>query len=208
MTQLSVGGKPTQVRIACALYPTSILLVKPRPGLFGNTKTLFSTLYFHVLRIKHIFSVNICQSDKNYRSLSEHGLAVLPVISVVTHGTPCRAGFHCSQLPREISGCTWHVDDTGVTAQKPVVVLMSVPTCAASEPARRRLPQPRPELWPWDQRLIWVIPQQQRLMERCWHSLWGPTAAASPADVPSPALSERLGMGSGIIDSDRSEIKI
>lgn len=153
MTQLSVGGKPTQVRIACALYPTSILLVKPRPGLFGNTKTLFSTLYFHVLRIKHIFSVNICQSDKNYRSLSEHGLAVLPVISVVTHGTPCRAGFHCSQLPREISGCTWHVDDTGVTAQKPVVVLMSVPTCAASEPARRRLPQPRPELWPWDQRL-------------------------------------------------------
>lgn len=126
MTQLSVGGKPTQVRIACALCPTSILLVKPWPGLFGNTRTLFPTLCAHILRIKHVFSLNICQSDKNYRSFSEHGWAMPLVISVVTGSTPCTAGFHCSHLPREISEATWHVDDTGVTAHKPVVVLVSV----------------------------------------------------------------------------------
>lgn len=206
MTQLSVGGKPTQVRIACALYPTSPLLVKPWPGLFGNTRTLFSTSHVHIPRIKHIFSANICQSDKNYRSFSERGLAMLLVISVVTGSTPCTAGFHCSQLPRETSEPTWHVNDTGVTAHKPVVELVSVPTCATSELARRRLPQPRLGLWPWDQELNYS--PQQCLMEWCWHSLWGPRAAASLSGVPSPAPSERPGMGSGIIDSDWSEIKI
>lgn len=153
MTQLSVGGKPTQVRIACALYPTSLLLVKPWPGLFGNISTLFPTLYVYILRIKHIFSVNICQSDKNYWSFSERGWAMPLVISVVARSTPCTAGFRCSQLPREISESTWHVNDTCVTAHKPVVVLVSVPTCATPEPARLRLPQPRLGLWPRDQEL-------------------------------------------------------
>lgn len=53
MTQLSMGGKPTQVRIAGTLSP-SILLVKPWPGLFGNTRALFSTLYVHTVRIMHV----------------------------------------------------------------------------------------------------------------------------------------------------------
>lgn len=203
MTQLSVGGKPTQVRIACALYPASILLVKPWPGLFGNTRTWFSTLNVHILRIKPIFSANICQSDKNYRSFSEQGLAVLLVISVVTRSTPCTAGFHCSQLPREISKCTWHVNDIGVTAHKPVVALMSVPTCATSEPARRGLPQPHLGPWPWDQKL-----NDSPAAVSDGGVLAQPMAAVSPADVPSPVLSERPGMGSGIIDSDWSEIKI
>lgn len=57
------------------------------------------------------------------------------VISVVTRNTPCTTGFHRSQLPRAISKYTWHVNDTGVSAHKPVVTLVSVPTCATSQPA-------------------------------------------------------------------------
>lgn len=73
----------------------------------------------------------------NYRSLSKHSLAVLLVISVVTGNTPCTTGFQCPPLPRESSKHTWHVNDVGVIAHKPVVTLVSVPVCATSEPARQ-----------------------------------------------------------------------
>lgn len=73
----------------------------------------------------------------NYRRLSKHGLAALLVISVVTGNIPCTTGFQCPPLPRDSSEYTWHVNDTGVTAHKPVVTLISVPIRAASEPTHQ-----------------------------------------------------------------------